>query len=145
DAVDRELLPRNPFAKLTESVGHDKARDAFVTVEDARKVLEACPDAEWRVLFALARWGALRIPSEIVALTWSDIDWERGRLRVRSPKTEHHAGRGERIIPLFPELRQALEELWDATPEGTVYVINRYRKSTVNLRTQLQRITRRPG
>jgi len=145
DAVDHELLLRNPFAKLVGRCGSNRARDYFVTPEEAWKVLDACPDAEWRALFSLARWGALRCLSEILPLTWADVDWERGRLRVPSPETAHHPGHAERIIPLFPELRQALEELWNITPEGTVYVINRYRSPAVNLRTQLQRIIRRAG
>ena len=31
------------------------------------------------------------------------MDWERGRITVRSPKTERHAGRESRVIPIFPE------------------------------------------
>jgi len=145
DAVERRLLSKNPFAKLSGTIRSNRTRDYFVTPEEAAKVMQACPDAEWRAMFALARWGALRCPSEILALAWTDVDWERGRLRVPSPKTAHHAGHAERIIPLFTEVRQALEELWDKTPEGTVYVINRYRSTAVNLRTQLERIVRRAG
>ena len=32
------------------------------------KVIEACPDGQWRLLFTLARYGGLRCPSEILAL-----------------------------------------------------------------------------
>lgn len=143
DAVDRGLIPQNPFAKLSGNAGCNRARDYFVARDVALRVLEACPNAEWRAIFALARWGALRVPSELVSLTWGDVDWERGRLRVPSPKTEHHAGRGQRVIPLFPELRQALSELWDVTPPGTVHIFRL--QSSVNLRTQFQRILHRAG
>src|SRR5690606_26520082 len=101
--------------------------DHFIDRTTAAKVLDACPDAQWRLLFALSRFGGLRCPSEHLALTWADINWADGRMRVRSAKTEHHDGKGERWIPLFPELRPYLEAVWDATEPGSRYVITRYR------------------
>jgi len=85
------------------------------------------------------------VPSEHLALTWSDIGWERGRIRVTSPKTAHYEGRGERTIPLFPELRPLLEEAFEAAPEGSRYVIARWRDTQTNRRTHLLRIIRRAG
>src|SRR3990172_6901191 len=90
-AVRHRLIARNPFAELKGvSVLANKSRDYFVTREMADKVLAACPDNQWKLLFALSRYGGLRCPSEHLGLRWSDIDWERGRNVVRSPKTEHH-------------------------------------------------------
>ena len=45
----------------------------------------------------LARYGGLRCPSEVVALTWADVDWERGRFLVKAPKTAHHADGRSRV------------------------------------------------
>src|SRR5207237_227221 len=106
DAVERELIDRNPFAKMKGiSVGAKRARDSFVTRNEADAVLKACPDTQWKLLFALSRYGGLRCPSEHLALTWGDVNWERGRITVRSPKTAHHGdGHEERVMPLFPEL-----------------------------------------
>ena len=120
-------------------------RFAFISRETAAKVLDACPDAEWRLTFALARYGGLRTPSETLALRWQDVDWAHDRITVHSPKTEHHEGGGSRIIPIFSELRPYLEQAWDLAEPGTEYVINRYRDSNANLRTQLLRIIRRAG
>jgi len=47
--------------------------------ETLNGMLDACPDAEWRLIFALARLGGLRVPSEILCLTWGDIHWALGR------------------------------------------------------------------
>ena len=58
------------------TVQANKAREFFVTHEMPTKVLEACPDAEWRLLFALSRFAGLRCPSEHLALRWADINWE---------------------------------------------------------------------
>jgi len=144
-AVRRKLIESNPFADLKSTVQANPERFYFVTREDADKVLAACPDAEWRLIFALSRFGGLRCPSEHLALTWDCIDWANGRIRIASPKTEHHAGKAARVIPIFPELRPHLADVFDQAPEGSVHVINRYRDTNTNLRTQLTRIIERAG
>ena len=123
----------------------NEARKFFVTRDAACRVVDACPDAEWRLLFALSRFGGLRCPSEHLALTWPDVDWERNRFRVVSPNTEHLEGQGVRWVPIFKELRPYLEEAFELAPEGALHVITRYRDPSTNLRTQLQRILRRAG
>ena len=78
----------------------NRERDFFVTREDAQKVIDACPDAEWRLIFALARFGGLRTPSELLTLRWADVNLPAGRMTVHSPKTEHHTGKAMRIVPM---------------------------------------------
>ena len=144
-AVKRRLIEVSPFTDLKSTIQSNPERYYFISRDEAEKVLDACPDAEWRLIFALSRFGGLRCPSEHLALTWDCIDWANERIRIPSPKTEHHAGKGSRIIPIFPELRPYLEEVFDRAAEGSVYVINRYRDSNTNLRTQLTRIIYRAG
>ncbi|MDW8243030.1 MAG: hypothetical protein RMJ88_07435 [Thermogemmata sp.] len=58
---------------------------------------------------------------------------------VRLPKTERIAGKEARVVPIFPELRPYLEQLWDSLPEGAPdQVITRYRHA-YELRCGLQR------
>ena len=145
-AVRKKLIVENPFADMKGcAVKATTDRMYFITQEVAEKVLEACPDAQWRLLFALSRYGGLRCPSEHLALRLDDVDWERDRITVHSPKTEHHDGKESRQIPIFPELRPYLNEVWDNAPPGTEYLITRYRSGNANLRTQLERIIRRAG
>ena len=123
----------------------NKSRDYFVTRKEAEAVLKACPDSQWKLLFALSRYAAFVARPSTLALRWSDIDWERGRIVVRSPKTEHHEGKEHRVIPLFPELRPYLEAVRDEVNPGIDVpfsdpVITRYRDVNANLRTQLLRI-----
>ena len=146
-AVRKELISRNPFADMKGcAVGAShQDRVFFLPRADAQKVLDACPDAQWRLTFALARFGGLRVPSELVILRWTDVDWGRDRITIRSPKTEHHEGGDSRQIPLFPELRGPLNEVWEQAEPGTEFVITRHRDGDVNLRTQFERIIRRAG
>ena len=143
-AVKWKLIRENPFAEVRAGAQANKARMYFVTREQAAKVIAACPDAQWRLLFALSRFGGLRCPSEHLALKWADVNWEQNRIRVSSPKTEHHEGMDYRYVPLFPELRPFLLEAFDQA-EYAEYVLTRYRSTNVNLRTQLNRIIRRAG
>jgi len=145
DAVSRDLLTRNPFAGLKGAVGSNRERDYFLTRADATKIIEACPDNEWKLIFALSRYGGLRCPSEHLGLTWADVNWAEGRMLIRSPKTAHHDGKATRIVPLFPELRPYIETAWNEAPEGAQHVITRYRSANVNLRTQLERIIAKAG
>jgi len=145
-AVRKRLIQENPFGDMKGcAVKATTDRFYFVTRETATKVLEACPDAQWRLLFALSRYGGLRCPSEHLALRWIDVDWERNRITVHAPKTERYEGKESRRIPIFPELRPYLEEVWEQAEPGAEFVITRYRSGNANLRTQLERIIRRAG
>ncbi len=144
-AVRRKLIPQNPFADLKSAAQANPSRFYFVTREEAQRVLDACPNNEWRLLFALSRFGGLRCPSEHLLLRWGDVDWQRGRMLVHSPKTEHHPGGESRLVPIFPELRPYLEKAFDEAEPGTEFVITKYRSQNSNLRTQLERIIGRAG
>lgn len=144
-ALRRKLIPSNPFSDLAAAVKANTSRMFFVTGDMAAKVLAACPDAQWRAIFALCRYGGLRCPSEVLGLRWGDIDWEHGKMLVHSPKTEHHDGKDTRLVPLFPELRQYLQECFDLAEPGTEYVVTRYRDKNANMRTQLERIIGKAG
>lgn len=144
-AVRKKLIGENPFASLKATIQPNPDRFRFITRVEIQQVIEACPDAQWRLIVALSRFGGLRCPSEHLALKWGHIDWQRGRVTVPSPKTEHHAGKGSRTIPLFLELRQPLMEVFEQAEPGTEFVITRYRDSNANLRTQFERIIGRAG
>jgi len=143
------LLDRNPFRGIKIDLSSDKTKNRYINREIATAILEACPSQEWRVLFALARFGGLRCPSEVLRLRWADINWERCRFKVHSSKTKRF-GKGERIVPLFGELRAKLNDLFKIVNPGVEvpaddYIIKRYRSTGQNLRTQLYRIANLAG
>jgi len=125
-AVRKRLIERNPFDGLSSGSKGNASRQFFVTREMAWATLDACPDHELRTIFVLARFGALRTPSETLALRWCDIDWAGGRFLVRSCKTERHAGHESRWVPLFPELLPYLRESFEQAKPGDVYVIGHH-------------------
>jgi integrase len=101
DAVRLGHVPTNPWKHVRQRSGNPSERRAYVSIADAERVIDHCPNVFWKLLVALARFGGLRVPSEAFSLTWDLVDWERGRLSVPSPKTEH-LGKTHRVIPLTP-------------------------------------------
>jgi integrase len=147
-AVQHELIARNPFdaAEIKTTVRGNASRFRFVTKAEAETVLEACPDVQSRLLFALARFGGLRTPSETLGLRWSDIDWAKERMIVRSPKTERHEGKESRFVPLYPELRPYLDEAFHQAEEnGSEFVLTGGRDAAKNFRTKFTKIIQRAG
>jgi len=115
-------------------------------MDEYRKLLVACPNQEWRTIIALARIGGLRCPSELQQLRWSDINWQKKRFVVRSPKTEHHEGQDKRIVPLFPELRSELEKHFSAVEsDGNEFVIQVYQRTSWVLYEPFQKIAHGAG
>ena len=109
-----------------------------MTAEIAADVLAECPDDDWRLIFALARYGGMRCPSEVLTLRWSDVLWDQKKLRIDSPKT------GVRFCPIFPELAPILEAAFDAAPEGATFCVQRYRQG-YNPATTMKKIIERAG
>jgi len=142
-AVQWGWIDRNPMEGLKAGSMTNPDRLVYVPVDVVQRVLAATTDPQWRVLIALSRFGALRIPSEAIRLRWDHVDWEGGRLTVPSPKTAN-SGRDRRVIPLFPELREHLLAAFEAAPDGAEFVIRR-RDPKVNLRTGLLRLMAQAG
>lgn len=117
EAKRRKTIDTNPFETLRSGPTPSKYT-RYVTPDEIQRVIDACPDSEWRLAFGLARYAGLRIPSESHGLTWADVDFERGRLTVRSPKTERWAGHDQRVVPITPKLMALLQERFESMPEG---------------------------
>jgi len=102
-AVARKLIDENPFSALASGPTAAENR-VFVTAETIDAMIAEAPSREWALLLGLARYGGLRVPSETHSLTWADVDWQRCRLTVRSPKTARYSGGAQRVIPIVPRL-----------------------------------------
>ena len=135
-AVRHGWIRSNPLAPLARGKETNRSRDRFIRRDEVAKVLEAIPSPEFRAVVALVRYGGLRCPSEVQPLRWSDVNWEHGTLRVVSSKTERHES-GIRSVPLFPELRQYIDEWWHARPEHGELMFPSYQLTGTAYRKQL--------
>ena len=144
-AIEDGLISRNPFVGMSTSVRSNKERQHYIPIDVFSKVLEKAPNATWRSLLVLARLGALRIPSEAQGLKWEHIAWEAKRISiVASSKTEHHAKRAVRILPLLPAIETELLKLFAEAEEGAEYVFPNIQADT-NLRKGLTLMIQRAG
>lgn len=145
-AVRWGMIPASPLADLKPGSQVNAARAFHVPAEWMPRILEECPDDQWRAVIALVRFAGLRCPSEVMLLRWGDINWGRGRLTVRSPKTEGHGeGHAARMVPIAPELKPILLSLFNSAEPGAEAVIPKLRDAGMNLRTTFEKIIQRAG
>lgn len=102
-ALKAGVITTNPFTEVPGWPGTNPERQRFIDRPTIASVMATTTDAHWRTLIALSRFGGLRIVSEALGLRWADIDWRAGKIIIAAHKT------ARRVIPLFPELRTALE------------------------------------
>lgn len=145
-AEKRKWLDGNPFLALKIPSDENEDRLVHVPPSVVDEIIDVAPDAEWRLLIALARYGGLRIPSEIQKMTWEHIDLANGRMAIHAPKTEHHSGKGMRVCPIFPELRPYLEDMAEVArgKAATSYVLPNIRKIT-NPSTRFHHLVSKAG
>ena len=150
-AVENELVDANPFGKIRGGSQTNKERIFYVDLNASARILDACPSQEWRTLFAFMRYAGARAESEPRELRWGDVDFERRRLTIRSPKTERYKGGDKRDYPLFRELERefrALKSEREETSGGPVDVddfVFRRGLTASNMRKPFLKILKRAG
>ncbi|MGH2450898.1 MAG: tyrosine-type recombinase/integrase [Candidatus Limnocylindria bacterium] len=111
--ADRQL-PSNPAAAELrprgKRPGQAPRRIVVPSHEEVDKLLAAASPAARPALELAAATGLRR--SELLALTWADVDFEARELHVRAAKT----AAGERAVPLFGSARRLLLEVKAASP-----------------------------
>lgn len=115
----RKLISENAAEGVKAGSQVNPARRVFVERGVVDKLIDACASVGMRLVIALARYGGLRIPSELRELTSGDVNWERGRFTVRLPKQEKMKDGGIRVVPILPELKPYLDR--KATVQIAIY------------------------
>ncbi|TAJ20460.1 MAG: site-specific integrase [Rugosibacter sp.] len=111
DAFGDGVIERNPAARIKNLPHHTDEPDPL-SPQEVILLLQAC-ELQVRNLFQFAIWTGMRT-SELIALEWGDIDWNKSIVRVRRasvrkqikiPKTLT----GERDVKLLSGALEALE------------------------------------
>jgi len=142
-AVRFEHIERDPCRHEVSTTGANRDRDFCITPDMATTIVDACPDTQWKLMFALWRFAGLR-KMEIFELRWNHVLWDKGKLLVTAPKTSHHAGRGTRYVPIGAILPY-LEAAFDEAAEGSERIITRYSEANSNLAKPFEQILERAG
>ncbi len=108
-AVELGLIGSNPFLTpaIRRSVPANPEKHFYLDPQSAERIIACCEDAERALMFALARFGGLRLPSESLDLRWADVDLAKGVMKIRSPKLRGRKN-AVREVPIFPPLQAAL-------------------------------------
>jgi integrase len=114
-------LQRNPMELVeVRGISKRKKRPSILTVEQCQKICAALPDP-YSTMFTVAVCLGLRV-NEILALKWSDFDFEKGTVlvqrgvvhgRISGVKTEY----SEDDLPIHPKFAALLLEWRKECPE----------------------------
>jgi len=130
-AVRAGLLMRNPAALVTgkprRQVEADAIRAQCLTADEAKRLLAVAREqgSMWGALYALAiDSGARR--GELLALRWSDIDLEAGRVVIARQLTDHAA-------PTFGPTKTGRVRTVDLAPE-TIALLAQHKREQAALK-----------
>lgn len=145
--VDRGYIERNVFLKVKRGSYENQSREFYVTPDDYLKLLDACPNREWRVFLSLMRIGGLRF-CEAQKMTWENLEQadNPGMMKVISPKTEHHSGKGQRNVPIFKEIQLEVNVLKLSVSHRQGYLMPSLADESAQLlRKKMLQIVKRAG
>ena len=102
-AVRGGLIHRNPFDDVKPHSQVNESRKHFVSLDVTQKVIQACPDGEWRLIVALCRFARHSVPfgTSAVAMGGCELETrsdshsipEDGALRRRRRTSRSHLSR----------------------------------------------------
>lgn len=125
-AMKDRTATENPFLGVPVTTVA-RADHVYIDHEASMAVLDELPSAKWRALWAFARWGGVRVPSEPRELMIDDIVWRHGEdgptpgiVVTDSKRTVgKNVERRTRRIPMFDgPMEGALLAAIDELPDG---------------------------
>ena len=132
-AILYDYIERNPLDGLKYNYKESKLPDRdYLSIEDFDSLTASLP-IPWKLLASLARYGALRSPSETLLLRWSDVRLEDARqfMEVSSPKTEAE-GKSYRVVAIHHRLADLLRFAKESASSDYVVDLPAYRKPKDN-------------
>jgi len=97
DAVRWEMLPKSPLDSVRAPAPGPR-RGRALGAADTERLVAAAHGTRLEVPVALATFGGLR-RGEVIALAWSEVDFERGSITIQAAKTA--AGVRQVHLPAF--------------------------------------------
>lgn len=137
------LIEGIPRIKLLKVPQPDFKR---LTIQESDRLIAVAQEEPWRTMTLVALKTGMRY-SELSALKWDDIDWERGVIAVKRSVVEGNisATKNSRIryVNMVKEVREALEVM--KKPSGFIFLFNGKLVLYKTARERLQRCCRDAG
>lgn len=138
-AVENNWLQKNPLEEVSTSAKAPRDRDVDISQADSNRILQEIVDPKFALVYALARYGGLRTPSEPNVIELDHIRWDDHQIHIHAPKT------GLRTIPIFAEIRPHLLEVCEMAEVGQVRLLGDWEPTNAALTNRLCRILKRLG
>lgn len=106
---------RNPCQGV-KMLKENNERDRVLSEEEFRRLLAACPE-HLKPVVKLAYYTGMR-QSEILNLSWGQVDLQEGFIRLTHRDTKTDEGR---LVPLHPEVLEMLREIPRGLPHVRVF------------------------
>ena len=110
-AIDWKLAKDNPFSKVKLFSEKDTQKERILTKEEEERLLAESPDYLRSILTVALNTGMRR--GEILNLKWSQVDFERGIIRVERTKSGKN-----RLIPINNDVHVVLMRTRDEAQVG---------------------------
>lgn len=136
-AASLDLIPYNPFSRLKKNVKTATKGYPDLTEANVSALLDACPSPAWRAMVGLTLHAGVR-RGEAMAMRWTDVLWDKGRLRVPNIKTS--GGTTSRDCRMEPELERLLLSCFESAEGDRVVAL-----PESNLNRGMLRIIKRAG
>lgn len=132
DAVDWELIPHNPAAKIKRRGGKASRPLRIPTPEEVARLLEASQNTRWYALWAWLATTGTRL-GEAIAFQWADINWDQqtatiwqavsqdaGRRKLKKPKPDRFRtiALGARLVDILREHQQEQQKEREAAGDA---------------------------
>jgi integrase len=90
------IVTQNPLDEIKPGSDVHVEGQHIIPISDYEKLINSCPDSDWRTIIASARLGGLRCPSELLHLKWKDVNWDAGSCESHHPRPSGMARKSER-------------------------------------------------
>ncbi len=138
-----QWIETNPFADIKAAPEAADDKKFHVSREIIDKLMEFEPNAQFRLVVALARFAGLRSPSEMGPLR---RDWVEGQeLLVYTTKLAHLPSKRWRKVPIFPEIQPYLDAVLAEPAEPESPLLNALTCSESALTSRLKKLCHRAG
>lgn len=143
-AMTKNYLFVNPASVVERFRIPKRALPKFLTVDELKRLFEACSDDERRLFMMILLSGMRR--GEIEHLTWADISFDMGVIFIQEKADLHWKPKtDERLIPMSQPLRVILQQQYSVRRGDRFVFANQAGNRETHTLEKLRNVCRRAG
>lgn len=141
-AIKWKYLKENPFNGVSKATTFETKRADFLSKEEVERLLEVIKDEKYRRLIEFYLHTGCR-RNEALYLEWTDINFERHKIEIRSKPEYGHRTKfqRQRSVPMSDKLEEVLRSI----PQKDSFVFSDYQRTPDNVNRRLKRYLAKAG